>query len=194
MRTGKYFSVEHIPDFKPDALIMAKGLANGFPLSGLVTRKELSDKLEPGSFGGTYAGNAVACAAGIAAQEVFQTEDIAGNVAARSAQLYDALNKLATSPKTKHLIAEVRGQGLMAAIEFRMASDPLTHTGVEGTTIPADIGKRVQKYCMDQNLLILTTSCFDTIRFIPALVVSEEEMNKAIGIFSDAVEKVALEG
>lgn len=112
MRTGKYFSVEHTEGFKPDALIMAKGLANGFPLSGLVTRKELSDKLEPGSFGGTYAGNAVACAAGIAAQEVFQTEDIEGNVAARSAQLYTALNKLAESPKTKHIISEVRGQGV----------------------------------------------------------------------------------
>lgn len=118
MRTGKYFSVEHIPDFKPDALIMAKGLANGFPLSGLVTRKELSDKLEPGSFGGTYAGNAVACAAGVAAQEVFQTEDIEGNVAARSAQLYKALNKLATDPKTKHLIAEVRGQGVSYISSF----------------------------------------------------------------------------
>jgi 4-aminobutyrate aminotransferase len=112
MRTGKYFSVDHIEGFKPDALIMAKGLANGFPLSGLVTRKELSDKLEPGSFGGTYAGNAVACAAGIAAQEVFQTEDIEGNVVRRSEQLYAALNKLAESPKTKHLIAEVRGQGV----------------------------------------------------------------------------------
>lgn len=118
-RTGKYFSIDHLASeeqggepFKPDAVIMAKGLANGFPISALVTRKELSDKLEPGSFGGTYAGNAVACAAGIAAQEVFQTEDIGGNVEKRSAQLYEALNGLAQGEKTKHLIAEVRGQGV----------------------------------------------------------------------------------
>ena len=84
----------------------------------------------------------------------------------------------------------------MAAIEFRMASDTLTHTGIDAhaTPIPADIGKRVQKYCMDQNLMVLTTSCFDTIRFIPALIVNEEEMNRAIGIFSNAVEMVAKEG
>ena len=84
----------------------------------------------------------------------------------------------------------------MAAIEFRMASDTLTHTGIDAhaTPIPADIGKRVQKYCMDQNLLILTTSCFDTIRFIPALIVSEEEMDRATKIFSDAVQQVAMEG
>jgi len=84
----------------------------------------------------------------------------------------------------------------MAAIEFRQSQDSLTHTGinVSSTPIPKDIGKRVQKYCMDQNLLILTTSCFDTIRFIPALIVSEEEMDRATKIFSDAVQQVAMEG
>lgn len=128
-RTGKYFSVDHLgDDFKPDALIMAKGLANGFPISGLVTRKELSDKLEPGSFGGTYAGNAVACAAGIAAQEVFQTEDIGGNVERRSTQLYEALNELATSDKTKHLISEVRGQGVSTCLIPQLSYPFLHHT------------------------------------------------------------------
>jgi 4-aminobutyrate aminotransferase len=84
----------------------------------------------------------------------------------------------------------------MAAIEFRMASDTLTHTGIDATAtpIPADIGKRVQKLCMDKNLMVLTTSCFDTIRFIPALIVNEEEMKRAIDIFSEAVEIVAKEG
>lgn len=83
----------------------------------------------------------------------------------------------------------------MTAVEFRMASDSLTHTGLpEGTHIPANIGKRVQQYCLEHNLMILTTSCFDTIRFIPALVVSEQEMNTAIQIFTAAVEKVAHEG
>jgi len=64
-------------------MIFAKGVANGFPLSGIVSNKELMDKMDVGAFGGTYAGNAVACAAGIAAQEVFQNEDIEGNVARR---------------------------------------------------------------------------------------------------------------
>ena len=134
-RTGKYFSVDHLDDFKPDALIMAKGLANGFPISGLVTRKELSDKLEPGSFGGTYAGNAVACAAGIASQEIFQTEDIGGNVERRSAQLYEALNKLATSPKTKHLIAEVRGQGVSPRSPSHRSQAPIP--SFHNSTIPS---------------------------------------------------------
>jgi 4-aminobutyrate aminotransferase len=81
-RTGTYFNVEQ-SNVRPDILIMAKGLANGYPLSGIVSRKELMDTVDPGAFGGTYAGNAVACAAGVAAQEVYQMGDIEKNVAAR---------------------------------------------------------------------------------------------------------------
>jgi 4-aminobutyrate aminotransferase len=113
----------------------------------------------------------------------------------RSQQLYSALNALKASPKTGHLIAEVRGQGLMAAVEFRMPSDPLTIADLPAdTSVPKDIGKRVQQYCLDRNLLVLTTSCFDTIRFIPALIVNKEEMQRAIDIFSAALENVAREG
>ena len=83
----------------------------------------------------------------------------------------------------------------MTAIEFRMANDELTHAGLaSGAKIPKDIGKRVQKYCLDKNMMLLTTSCFDTIRFIPALVVSEKEMQEAIDIFTAAVKNVAKEG
>jgi 4-aminobutyrate aminotransferase len=81
-RTGKYFCVEH-SGLRPDIMVFAKGVANGFPLSGIVSRKELMDKMDVGSLGGTYAGNAVACAAGVASQEVFQTGEIEANVAAR---------------------------------------------------------------------------------------------------------------
>ncbi|KIR67649.1 4-aminobutyrate transaminase [Cryptococcus bacillisporus CA1873] len=193
-RTGKYFAVSSIPDFRPDVLVFAKGIANGFPLSGIASTKKLMDTLDVGSLGGTYAGNAVACAAGIAAQEIYASGEIEKNVAARSEQLFTALNKLASSEKTKHLIADVRGVGLMTAIEFRSASDPLTHEGLSvGAKIPKDIGKRVQAYCLEKDLLVLTTSCFDTIRFIPALVINEEEMKRAMDIFTKAVEKVALE-
>jgi 4-aminobutyrate aminotransferase len=83
----------------------------------------------------------------------------------------------------------------MAAVEFRSASDPLTLEGLpSGASVPKDIGKRVQKYCLDHGLIVLTTSCFDTIRFIPALIVSEEEMERAIAIFTAAVENVVKEG
>lgn len=81
-RTGTNFFIEQ-SGVKPDILTIAKGIANGFPLSGIVSRRELTDKLKPGSMGGTYAGNAVSCAAGIAVAEVLEEEKILDNVNAR---------------------------------------------------------------------------------------------------------------
>ncbi|KAK6497834.1 hypothetical protein TWF481_012234 [Arthrobotrys musiformis] len=81
-RTGKYFAAEHW-NVRPDILVMAKGIANGLPLSGIAANKELMDRQNPGSMGGTYGGNAVACAAGVACAEVMQEEKVLENVAAR---------------------------------------------------------------------------------------------------------------
>lgn len=77
-RTGTMFACEQL-DVTPDILIMAKGIANGFPLSAIASRKELMDTQQPGSMGGTYAGNAVSCAAAIAVLEVFEKENILEN-------------------------------------------------------------------------------------------------------------------
>jgi 4-aminobutyrate aminotransferase len=82
----------------------------------------------------------------------------------------------------------------MAALEFRTA-DPLTHEGLPvDTAIPSNIGKRLQDKCLDAGLLLLTTSCFDVIRFIPALVVTEEQVDRSLAIFTKALEEVAREG
>ncbi|WVF70880.1 hypothetical protein IAT40_005675 [Kwoniella sp. CBS 6097] len=195
-RTGSYFAIDQLaPELRPDVLVFAKGVANGFPISGIASNKELMSKLDVGSMGGTYSGNAVACAAGVAAQEVYQSGEIEKNVAARGAELTDYLRKIADSPKTKHLVAEVRTMGLMSSIEFRIPTDPLTLEGVpQGTNVPKNIGKRVQEYCLERDLMVLTTSCFDTIRFIPALTVSQEQIKTAMDIFTAAVENVAREG
>lgn len=193
-RTGKMWNSEYTPGFRPDVMTFAKGLANGYPLSGVVSRREIMEKQEPGTIGGTYAGNAVSCAAAVAVAEVFRTQPILDNVNARSKQLFDALHALQANPKTGALIADVRGKGLMVAVEFRSRTDPLTQKGVDASKIPENIGKRVQKKCHDEGVFILTTSCFDTMRFIPPLIVTEEEMQKAIDVFSKAVEEVAREG
>ena len=81
-RTGKMFNIEY-SGVRPDIMTCAKGLANGFPLSGVVSRRELTDQLKPGSMGGTYAGNAVACAAAVAVADAFKEEKILENVQAR---------------------------------------------------------------------------------------------------------------
>lgn len=81
-RTGKMFAVEHY-DVVPDIMVMAKGIASGYPLSGIVSRKELMDRQPAGSMGGTYAGNAIACAAAKATLDVFDKEKLLDNCNAR---------------------------------------------------------------------------------------------------------------
>jgi 4-aminobutyrate aminotransferase len=139
----------------------------------------------------------VSCAAAVAVTQVFEEDNILANVNARSKQMLSALDQLKSSSKTSHMIADIRGKGLMIAVEFTNPSDPLTTAGLSSeqiSAIPSQIGKRVQEKCIAKGLMILTTSCFDTVRFIPALVVSEEEMRVGMEIFSHALEEVAREG
>lgn len=199
-RSGHFWAIDSVPDVKPDLIIFAKGLANGFPLSGVATTKAIMQTMKPGSLGGTYAGNAVACAAAGAVLDVFAEDDILGNVQARSAQAFEALNALASADsKTGHLIADVRGSGLMIGVEFHDPNDPICALSskakkLSAKAVPANIPTRVQNKCFEKGLMVLTTSIYPVIRFIPALIVTEQEMARAMDIFKSALEEVALEG
>ncbi|EXJ92621.1 4-aminobutyrate aminotransferase [Capronia epimyces CBS 606.96] len=172
-RTGKMFAIEHY-DVVPDIMVIAKGIANGFPLSGIVSRKELMDKQPPGSMGGTYAGNAVSCAAGVAVVKAFEDEKILDNVSVRGKEMMDMLK--GAKSDFPHVIHDVRGLGLMLAVEF---------AGGKG------FGSKVQAKCLEKDLLILTTSIYDTLRFIPPLNISKEDMDKGCAIIRQAIEEVA---
>merc|ERR1712232_719572 len=90
-RTGEIFATNHCPDVQPDVMVLAKGLASGFPLSAVVAKSELADSQIPGTMGGTYAGNAVACAAALATQKVIREEGLVNNARDRGAQLKKGL-------------------------------------------------------------------------------------------------------
>ncbi|KAI0762114.1 pyridoxal phosphate-dependent transferase [Trametes elegans] len=192
-RTGKNYAIEY-SGVKPDILISAKGLANGFPLSAIISRKELTDKLKPGSMGGTYAGNAVACAAAVAAADAMKEENILANVNARSAELFDALNALRANPALAPAILDVRGQGLMVAVEFASPAGTGAHDAFRNGAVPEKLASRVARRCVEKGLLILTTSVYEVIRFIPALNISKEDLAKGCAIFAEAVEEVVREG
>ncbi len=173
-RTGKFWAGEHF-DIRPDVLITAKGLASGFPLSGIAASAELMAKAWPGSQGGTYGGNAVACAAAIATLDVIKDEGLVANAAARGAELKDALGKVAADHPR---ITDVRGLGLMIGNEFRTADgEP------DGATAAA-----VQQEAARRGLLLLTCGAWSqVVRFIPALVVNSEQVEEAASIWADAV-------
>ena len=128
-RTGRFWGGEHF-DAQADILVTAKGLASGFPLSGIAASGALMEKAWPGSQGGTYGANAVACAAAIATLDVIQDEKLVENAAARGAQLKDALSAVADRfPQ----ITDVRGLGLMIGNEFRDAEgNPTAQRGRRG--------------------------------------------------------------
>ncbi|GAA5901042.1 hypothetical protein JCM8208_007601 [Rhodotorula glutinis] len=190
-RTGKYFAIEHWPEVRPDIMVIAKGIANGFPLSGIVSRKELMDKQPAGSQGGTYAANAVSCAAACAVQDAFKTEGVFENIEARSQEIFGLFNELKADPVVGDTIAEVRGLGLMVGVEFKSPTD--RYTPAQGK-VPANMASRVQNKCLEKDLLVLTTSVYQTIRFIPPLNVSKEDMAKGCDIIRNAITEVVKEG
>jgi len=190
-RTGKNFMIEY-SGVTPDILVVAKGIANGFPLSGVISRKELTDKLKPGSMGGTYAGNAVACAAGIAVADAIKEENILENVQQRSQELLATLNELRRDPVVGPHVLEVRGRGLMVSIEFASPTLPRFDPALRSSA-PKAMASRIAKRCIEKGLLILTTSVYETIRFIPPLNITEADLRKGCIIFSEAVKEIVNE-
>ncbi|KAK0120293.1 hypothetical protein ONS95_011699 [Cadophora gregata] len=176
-RTGKMFAVEHY-GVRPDIMIMAKGIANGFPLSAIVSRKELMDCQKPGSMGGTYAGNAVSCAAGVAVLKAFKEEKVLENVEVRGKELRGALEEVRDDGRLGKVVYDVRGLGLMLAMECAPGK------GYAG---------KIQQKCLEKDMLVLTTSIYDTLRFIPPLNITKEDMAEGIRILREAIEEVVAE-
>ncbi|MFG1685670.1 aspartate aminotransferase family protein [Nonomuraea sp. NPDC049269] len=176
-RTGKFWGGDHFAA-RADILITAKGLASGFPLSAIAARADLMEKAWPGSQGGTYGANAVACAAAIATLDVILSEGLVQNSADRGAELRAALQDVASRHKN---ITDVRGLGLMLGNEFRDANgDP------DGATAAA-----AQQEAAKRGLLLLTCGAWgEVVRFIPALVVNSEQVKEAGAIWAEAVTAV----
>jgi 4-aminobutyrate aminotransferase len=192
-RTGHMWFMEE-SGVRPDILIFAKGIANGFPLSGIASSKELMDRQKPGSMGGTYAGNAVACAAATATIRAFREEKILDNVAARSKQIFSFLKDLKSSgTKAGGMIEDIRGSGLMVGVQFvnpELQRDSANTASRNAQSQPQLAPKIVQE-CVKRNMLLLSTSAFDVLRFIPPLTITEEELSQACGIFKESLEAVA---
>ncbi len=173
-RTGKFWGGDHF-DAAPDVLVTAKGLASGLPLSGIAAPARLMDKAWPGSQGGTYGANAVACAAALATLDVIRDEQLVDNAATRGAELRSALEKVAAEHTR---ITDVRGLGLMVGNEFR---------DNDGNPDGKSAGA-AQQEAARRGLLLLTCGAWgQVVRFIPALVVNAEQIDEAASIWADSV-------
>jgi 4-aminobutyrate aminotransferase len=176
-RTGRFWGHQHF-DVRPDILVTAKGIASGFPLSLIAAPAEIMAKAWPGSQGGTYGANAVACAAAIATLEVIEEERLVENAAARGGELKAALAEVAAEHPQ---ITDVRGLGLMIGNEFRDADG-----NPDGATALA-----AQQEAARRGLLLLTCGAWgQVVRFIPALVVDSDDVKQAASIWAESVAAV----
>jgi 4-aminobutyrate aminotransferase len=177
-RTGEMFAIQHW-NVAPDIIVMAKGIASGLPLSGILARRGLLEKFPPGTHGGTYGGNVVACAAAMATLDVIEDEGLLHNARTRGKELLDGLRRIAGSTRT---VGDVRGLGLMLAMEF---VDPSVG---DGRPPNPKVAARVQAEAFARNLLVLPCGTFgNVIRLIPPLVTTASEVEFALGALTEAV-------
>lgn len=177
-RTGRFWAFEHF-GVVPDIIVMAKGLGSGMPISGIATRRELMEKWTPGSHGGTYGGNALACATAAATVQVLRDEGLVENAARMGEVLMVGLHHL---QEEFPIIGDVRGLGLMVATEF---------TAPDGSPAQS-VAKAVRLACLERKLLLLTCGPYDNIiRWIPPLVVTRSQIREALAVFEAALNEAA---
>lgn len=175
-RTGKLFAIEHY-GIEPDIMLMAKGIAGGMPISAFVTRKELSQKWQPGRHGSTFGGNPVSCAAALATIDVIEKEKLSDRAASLGHEMQEHLRKaLAGNP----LVGEVRGLGMMIAVEFNDKDGNPNH----------DLADLVVQKCFQQKLIIITCGSHGHIlRLIPPLNITDADSKKGLEILVKAIEE-----
>ncbi|MBB4614198.1 4-aminobutyrate--2-oxoglutarate transaminase [Novosphingobium taihuense] len=175
-RTGRMFGIEHQP-VKPDLVTVAKSLAGGFPLAGVIGRAEVMDAIGPGGLGGTYAGSPIAVAAALAVLDVIEDEQLNDRANQIGARIRTAVEAAAARNDTVD-ITGLRGPGAMVAFDV---PDPV---GVaDGTT-----AKRVASAALDRGLVLLTCGTRgQTIRILVPLTASDDIIDEGLAIMADAL-------
>jgi len=179
-RTGRMFAVEH-DGIEPDLMIIAKSMAAGMPISGVVGRAEIMDAPAPGTLGGTYSGNPVACAAALAVLDLFEKEDYA----ARSREIGHIITKRFLNMQEHYaLIGDVRGLGGMAAMEL------VKDRSTKGPDSQA--ASDVLSAAHQRGLVLIKAGMYDNVlRILVPLCVTDEQLSKGLDIFDASLETVA---
>ncbi len=176
-RTGKLFAIEHY-GVEPDIMTLAKGIADGFPISAFITRKEIAEAFEVGDHLSTFGGNPVSAKAALANLEVMLRDRLPEKAEETGKYLMDKLYAL----KEKHpLIGDVRGKGLMIGIELVL----------DEKKTPADVvAGKVRSRALDEGLLIGKGGVYgNVIRFQPPLVITKSQIDEAVTILDRVLEE-----
>ena len=179
-RTGKLFAIEHA-GIEPDLITVAKSLAGGFPLSGVIGKAAIMDGPAPGGLGGTYAGSPISCAAALAVLEVIEEENLCARANMIGAQIKHRLNGLTAKGYT--CVGDVRGLGAMIALELVKDGDVARPD--------ADLTKALVAKAAANGLVILSCGTrSNVIRFLVPLTVSDEILAEGLDILERSLAEV----
>jgi len=171
-RTGQMFGIDR-SGVRPDVIVMAKGIASGFPIAGIGASADLMGKWPQGSHGGTYGGNPIGCAAALATIDVLTNDGLLDNATTRGDQLLRALRDLQRGDDG---IGDVRGRGLMIATEF-----------VTGDREPdaARVATIIETARREHRVLFMNCGTSNNVvRWMPPLVVTDDEIDRAVAAFA----------
>lgn len=157
-RTGKWFGHQHF-GLQPDIICMAKGIGGGFPMGAIAYSERVNEKLYPGAHGSTFGGNPMACAAGLAAIQIYQDEKVIEHAAEMGRLLFERLNATLLD---RMIVREIRGMGLMVGIELREKSG------------------RYIKSLMDEYGVLVLPAGSNVIRLLPPLTITADEIEVGI--------------
>ncbi|GEQ22196.1 4-aminobutyrate transaminase [Clostridium butyricum] len=180
-RTGKMFASEYWKEagVMPDILATAKSIGAGLPISAIVAREEIMESILPGTIGGTYCGNPLACAAAIKTIEIMERD----NLAKRSLEIGEKVQAVYKEWMDKYdVIGDVRGLGGMIGIEFV--------TDKESKTPNGEIVSKIVKNAVEKGLMLENSGTYgQVIRFLAPLVMTDEQLKAGLEIFEESIKK-----
>ena len=179
-RTGTWFAIEQ-SGVAPDMITMAKSMAGGYPISGVVGRAEVMDAPAAGGLGGTYAGSPIACAAALAVLDVFEKDQLLARSRTLGAHMMSRLKAMAAKDKR---IGDVRGLGAMVAIELCRGGDL--------NQPDADLAKRLSAEATTRGLILLTCGTYgNVVRILVPLTASDAIVDEGLAIIEASLAALA---
>ncbi|WP_206434381.1 4-aminobutyrate--2-oxoglutarate transaminase [Iodobacter ciconiae] len=176
-RTGKLFAMEHF-DVEPDLITVAKSLAGGFPLSGVIGRAALMDAAAPGGLGGTYGGSPIGIAAALAVLEIIEEEQLCERANIIGNKIKARLEGLKANTPQIH---DIRGLGAMVAVEFTENGQPA-----------AEFTANVKAQAQNLGLILLSCGMYgNVIRFLCPLTIEDSVLDEALGMLEQAIKSAS---
>lgn len=176
-RTGELYAYQTF-GVKPDIFTTAKALGGGIPLAAVIAKKEIMKQWPAGAHGGTFGGNPLACASALETLKIIEEEDLLTHCKEMGSYFMDKLYAL--QKKYPKIIGDVRGKGLMIAMEM------VTENGEPD----AELTAKVKEEALEQDVLLLTCgSDHNVVRFIAPLIVTEKEIDKVIKVMDTILQK-----